>query len=91
MKGPGTGKGGMAEEDDKGDTDFVHEKTKVAVTKGKMLLEWKMRELSEPGQAAKGYAAGIQDVKQGVSEAILQEQVPPGYHENIQGYFDALE
>ncbi|MFT5126809.1 MAG: hypothetical protein ACI8W8_000405 [Rhodothermales bacterium] len=91
MKGAGSGKGGLAGEDDKGDTDFVHEKTKVAVTKGKMLLEWKMRELSKPGDASKDYAAGIQDVKQGVSEAILQEQVPPGYHESVRGYFDALE
>jgi hypothetical protein len=29
-------------------------------------------------------------VKQGVSEAIQQEQVPPGYHEAIKKYFDTL-
>jgi hypothetical protein len=91
MGGPGTGKGGLAKEDDRGDTDFEHHKAKVAVTKGKMLLEWKMQELAEPGQANRNYAAGIREVKQGVSEAILQEQVPPGYHEGIQGYFDSLD
>ena len=33
----------------------------------------------------------IQKVKQGSSEAILQEQIPPGYHEGIKSYFDNLE
>ncbi len=33
----------------------------------------------------------IQQVRQGASEAIMQEQVPPGYHDSIKSYFDALE
>ena len=33
----------------------------------------------------------IGTIKQGISEAITQEQVPPGYHEAIRGYFDSLE
>ena len=33
---------------------------------------------------------GVKRVKQGVSEAIQQEQVPPGYHEAIKKYFDSL-
>jgi hypothetical protein len=32
----------------------------------------------------------VREVKQGVSEAIQQEQVPPGYHDAIKKYFDTL-
>ncbi len=30
-------------------------------------------------------------MKQGVSEAIVHEQIPPAYHETIRKYFDTLE
>ncbi len=30
-------------------------------------------------------------VKQGADEAILQEQIPPSYHDAIQKYFDTIE
>jgi hypothetical protein len=32
----------------------------------------------------------VRDVKQGLSEAILHEEIPPGYHEGIKGYFDSM-
>ena len=55
-----------------------------------MLLEWKTKEIGETGARAEEYRTGVQRVKQGVSEAIQQEQVPPGYHQAIKKYFDAL-
>ena len=39
----------------------------------------------------KNYRSLISQVKQGISEAIVTEQVPPGYHESIKSYFDSLE
>ena len=33
----------------------------------------------------------MNQVKQGVSEAILLEQIPPGYHDSIQRYFDTID
>ena len=47
--------------------------------------------MSEAGEAKKEYRQAMQEVKQGVSEAISQEQVPPGYHEGIRGYFDSID
>ena len=47
--------------------------------------------LSDKGDASKEYKTLIQKVKQGYSEAILQEQVPPGYHDGIKSYFDNLD
>ncbi len=32
----------------------------------------------------------MRGVKQGVSEALQAEQVPPGYHDAIKKYFDTL-
>lgn len=90
-KNPGQGKGGKAEEDDSKKSDFKTEKSSSPLTAGKILLEWKTRELSDPGKAKEAYLESVRDVKQGVSEAILQEQVPPGYHEAIRKYFDNLE
>jgi hypothetical protein len=61
------------------------------VTAGKVLLSVKTKGLSDKGDASKEYKKLIQKVKQGYSEAILQEQVPPGYHEGIKSYFDNLD
>jgi hypothetical protein len=33
----------------------------------------------------------MSDIKQGVAEAIEQEQIPPGYRDAIQKYFDQFE
>jgi hypothetical protein len=88
---PGMGGGAKAPEDDSVETDFKTEQSKSAVTAGKVLLSVKTKGMSDKGDASKEYKTLIQKVKQGYSEAILQEQIPPGYHEGIKSYFDNLE
>ena len=91
LGGEGMGSGGKAPEDDSVETDFKTEQSKSAVTAGKVLLSVKTKGLSDKGDAKKEYKSLIQKVKQGYSEAILQEQIPPGYHDGIKSYFDNLE
>ncbi|MFH0911929.1 MAG: hypothetical protein V1918_10550 [Planctomycetota bacterium] len=91
MKGPGLGEGGKAPEDETLKTDYKSERSKSALTAGKMLLQWKTRGLSDAGQAEEDYLRQVQEVKQNAGEAVLQEEVPPGYHESIKRYFDTLE
>lgn len=87
----GMGSGGKAPEDDSIATDFKTEQSKSAVTAGKILLSVKTKGVSDRGDAKKEYQTAIEKVKQGYSEAILQEQVPPGYHEGIKKYFDNID
>lgn len=90
MVGPGTGEGGKAPEKPEERTDFKTERSRSAHTAGKILLQWKVKEMGDTGSVKENYQAQIQAVKTGVSEAILQEQVPPGYHDTIKRYFDSL-
>ncbi len=90
MRGAGIGVGGLAPEDTEAETAFKTEKSRSALTAGKILLSLKTRGLSDPGQARVDYEQHVDEVKQGVSEAILHEQVPPAYHEAIQDYFDSI-
>ena len=87
---PGQGAGGKAPENDAAETDFKKEKSPTQLSGGKMLLQWKVNEVGPTGARAEEYRDAIRQVKQGVSEAISNEQVPPGYHETIQKYFDTL-
>lgn len=89
-KGPGIGDGSRRPEDDSVTTGFKSEKSNSALTGGKMLLEWKSKEVGDTGQRGAEFQDAVQKVTQGVSEAIQQEQVPPGYHEAIKKYFDTL-
>lgn len=91
MKGKGTGKGGKAPEDDTVDTDYASQRSKSALTAGKILLQWKTRGLSDPGQAREAYLDHVDEIKQGASEAILQEDVPPAYHDAIKTYFNTIK
>ncbi len=91
MRGPGIGTGGLAPETPGAVTDFTPEKSKSSLTAGKILVSLKTRGLSESGQAALEYQESLRAVKQGVSEAIIHEQVPPAYHDAIRSYFDAME
>lgn len=91
MRGPGTGKGGVAPENPDQATDYQSERTKSAMTAGKILMQWKSRGVSSAGEAVKDFRSSVADVKQGVSEAILQEQIPAGYHDSIKQYFDTIE
>lgn len=90
MKGPGQGEGGRAPEKET-DTDFKPEQSRSALQAGKILMKWKTHGLSDSGEAKEEYQDSLTKVKQGVSEAILHEQVPPGYHESIKKYFDTME
>jgi hypothetical protein len=87
----GIGEGGKAPEDDSVQTGFKTEQSKSAVTAGKVLMSLKTKGLSDRGEAKKEYRNLVGKVKQGVSEAILQEQIPPGYHDGIKRYFDSIE
>lgn len=91
MGGRGMGRGAKAPEDDSITTDFKTEQSKSAVTAGKILLSVKTKGVSDRGDAKKEYRTAIEKVKQGYSEAILQEQVPPGYHDGIKKYFDNID
>jgi len=91
MRGPGIGVGNVAPENAAAEVEFKTEKSRSALTAGKILLSIKVQGLSDPGQAVRDYQQCLQDVKQGVSEAILHEQVPAAYHDAIRKYFDSLE
>jgi DNA repair exonuclease SbcCD ATPase subunit len=87
---PGQGAGGKAPENDEAETEFKQERSPTQLTAGKTLLQWKNKEIGPTGARAEDYKEAVRQVKQGVSEAITAEQVPPGYHTAIQKYFDAL-
>jgi len=91
MGGQGQGKGGLAPEDNAVQTDFKVEQASSPMDAGKILMQWKTRELSEKGSANVDYQQAVRDAKQNVNEAIVQEQVPPGYHDSIQKYFDTID
>lgn len=91
MKGPGTGEGGEAPEDPTKKNNFKSERSKTALHAGRILMKWETKEKAKKGAVAKDYLNHVREVQQGVSEAIVQEQIPPGYHESIQNYFDSLE
>lgn len=86
--GAGQGRGGQPPEASGLKTTFKSEKVKSALQAGKILMQWKTQELAEPGEAKVEYAEQVDRVKEGVGEAILQEEIPPGYHKAIQDYFD---
>ena len=88
--GPGIGDGSKRPEADTAITGFKPEKSPTALTTGKMLLEWKTKEVGEAGARAEEFRDAVREVKQGVSEALQAEQVPPGYHDAIKKYFDTL-
>ncbi|MEO8350421.1 MAG: hypothetical protein ABI680_01745 [Chthoniobacteraceae bacterium] len=89
-RNPGHGAGGKAPENDETETAFQPEKSPTQLSGGKMLLQWKVKEEGPTGARAEDYRAAVREVQQGVSEAIANEQVPPGYHDAIQRYFDTL-
>ena len=91
MQGPGQGQGGVAPEDPSARTAFQSEKERTSLGAGRILLSMKTQGLSDTGEAEKNYEQYVDEVKQGVSEAIVHEQIPPAYHETIRKYFDTLE
>ena len=87
----GFGEGGAAPEDDSVETGFKSEQSKSAVVAGKMLLSMQTKGEAEKGEVVRDYKQLLKSVKQGAMEAMNTEQIPPGYHESIKSYFDALE
>jgi hypothetical protein len=87
----GEGGGPPAEEDDSQETGFKKEESLAQLQAGKNLLSWKTKGMSETGEFKKNVASSLQKVKQGVSEAIKKEQVPPGYVDGIKKYFDNID
>ncbi|MEX2216929.1 MAG: hypothetical protein WD768_22645 [Phycisphaeraceae bacterium] len=88
--GEGQGRGGKPPEGPDINAGFKSEKSKSHLQAGKTLLDWKTNELPEAGESKAKYQEAVKDVKQGVAEAIIQEQVPPGYHDAIKRYFDSV-
>lgn len=89
-EGGGVGDGSPRPFADDKPTSSKLEKSPTALRSGQMLLEWKIKEVGETGARAEEFRDAIREVKQGVSEALQAEQVPPGYHDAIKKYFDTL-
>ncbi|MFO1021150.1 MAG: hypothetical protein U0903_10695 [Planctomycetales bacterium] len=87
----GEGEGKAAEEDESSKTKFKTETATSPVTAGKMLMSLKSQGKGEKGDSTEKYQNLMRSVKQGVSEAIQQEQIPPGYHDSIKSYFQDLD
>ena len=89
-KEPGWGAGGYAPPSERIETASTNERSRSALQAGKMLMQMKLQEVGPVGDTEANYLERVAAVKQGVSEAILQEQVPAGYHEAISKYFDQI-
>ncbi|MHC4202141.1 MAG: hypothetical protein ACYSU0_19290 [Planctomycetota bacterium] len=87
----GMGRGGEAPEDDELETEYKSELSRSSMTAGRMLMQWKTKGLGKRGRAREDFLRSVKNVKQGYEEAILREQVPPGYREAIKKYFDSIE
>lgn len=88
--GEGQGVGQRPHGDDSSMSAFEPQKSPSLLQPGRMLMEWKTKEVSEAGPAREEYLRAVQDVRQQASEAVVQEQIPPGYQTAIQKYFDTL-
>ncbi len=91
MGGPGQGRGGVAGEDNSSKSGFKTERVRTTVTAGKMLMSMKIKGLGELNKGREEYVEAVNQVKQGVSEALNSEQIPPGYHEGVKKYFDSIQ
>jgi phage shock protein A len=91
LGGPGQGQGGVAPENKNLKTNFVSKKAKAHVQAGKMIFSMKSRGVSEAGDVNVEFHKLIKEVKEGYSEAIEQEEIPPGYVPGIKKYFDRIE
>lgn len=85
------GEGGPVEENDSKKSKFKTEMSKSQISKGKVLLTLKTKGMGEHADVKEQYRSAVRGVKQELSEAILREEIPPGYHEGIKGYFDSIE
>jgi hypothetical protein len=88
--GAGYGIGRRPYGDENSTNRFQPEKSPSLLQPGRMLMEWKTRKVSEAGPAREEYLRAVQDVRQKASEAVVEEQIPPGYQAAIKKYFDTL-
>lgn len=88
----GQGMGGDPEQEDESTkTDFKDEESKSAIQKGKILLSMKTKGLSDTGEVKdEEYKRVVGEIQQSLDDVIEQEQIPPGYIENIKKYFDTI-
>lgn len=93
--GEGTGQqgkgGGFPGENVDAQMGVKREISKSKLQAGKILMKWNVKGMGKSGSVKEEYLESIKKVKQGVSEAILKEQVPPGYHKSIKKYFDNIK
>lgn len=87
MGGPGQGRGGVAGYDDSINTQFKDERAKSKYQAGKILMSIKTRELSHKGEAQKEYEQAVATARQLADAAVQSDEIEPGYHEAIQGYY----
>ncbi len=90
-EGEPDGGGGPREEDPNQQMASRDERAPSKLQRGKILAGWKTRELSEKGEARQEYRQALNEVRQEVSAAVQSEDVPPGYRDAIQRYFENLE
>jgi hypothetical protein len=89
--GAGEGRGGKAPEDPNAPpSSFEPEQSRAALTAGRLLMQAGAQGTADGGVPQRGHDDALQQVRQGATEAILQERVPPGYHDGIRKYFDEL-
>ena len=88
--GEGHGRGGEVPENSNAATDFKTEKSKSALQNGKLLMNIKSKGKAESGEVVGAYRDAVGALREAASEAILQEQIPPGYHDSIRDYFDQM-
>jgi hypothetical protein len=88
--GAGYGIGPRPYGDENSTNHFQPEKSASLLQPGRMLMEWKTREVSPAGPAREAYLQAVQDVRQRASEAVVEEQIPPGYQAAVKNYFDTL-
>lgn len=90
QQSPGTGEGNAAAEDESQKTAFQPEKSPAELTAGRLLLEMDDRGVGETGERTEEFRQQVEVLRNRASEAIRSEEVPPGYHDPIRRYFDAL-
>jgi hypothetical protein len=88
---PGQGDGGKGRENDAATTLFDPQRSRSQLTAGQTLMQWKTNGPADKGVAQEDYQRSLREVQQGVSEALLHEQLPPGYQEAVKKYFDTLD
>jgi hypothetical protein len=85
----GQGQGGVAHENDTANSGFKPEKSPTKLTAGQVLMQFGVKELGSEGVRPASVDEAVRAVREGVDEAIRQENVPAAYHDSIKRYFDA--